>query len=132
MRQYETHNDPMKITFEHEVLEALQRSNFKLDTPSPVRRLSGEAGTFLPVKDTLTGHTKIATLFHYREGVNPIWDNQINYMASVKRRGPCLLLWQRWIYHLNLCTHHTIEFRMRIRSVHQNDYYNYAPRRRSH
>lgn len=50
MRQYETHNDPMKIAFEHEVLEALQRSNIKLDTPSPVRRASGEGGTFLPIK----------------------------------------------------------------------------------
>ncbi|WFR61883.1 phosphotransferase [Paenibacillus amylolyticus] len=74
MRQYETHNDPTKIAFEHQVLEALQRSNFKLDTPLPVRRLSGGAGTFLSIKDTLTGQSKMATLFHYRKGVNPIWD----------------------------------------------------------
>ncbi|WP_339241462.1 phosphotransferase [Paenibacillus sp. FSL R5-0517] len=87
MRQYETHNDPMKITFEHEVLEALQRSNFKLHTPSPVRRLSGEGDTFLPVKDTLTGHTKIATLFHYREGVNPIWHKPDQLFGLGKAAG---------------------------------------------
>ncbi|MGN7412162.1 phosphotransferase [Paenibacillus sp. SAF-068] len=87
MRQYETHNDPMKISFEHQVLEALQCSNFKLETPSPVRRLSGEAGTFLPVKDTLTGHTKIATLFHYREGVNPIWDKPAQLYGLGKAAG---------------------------------------------
>ncbi|MEK4663824.1 phosphotransferase [Priestia sp. FSL H7-0729] len=87
MRQYETHNDPMKIAFEHEVLQALQRSNFKLDTPSPVRRLPGETGTFLPVKDTLTGHTKIATLFHYREGVNPIWDKPDQLYGLGKAAG---------------------------------------------
>ncbi|MCF7755274.1 phosphotransferase [Paenibacillus xylanexedens] len=87
MRQYETHNDPMKITFEHEVLAALQRSNFKLDTPSPVRRLSGEGGTFLPVKDTLTGHTKIVTLFHYREGINPIWHTPDQLLGLGKAAG---------------------------------------------
>lgn len=87
MRQYETHNDPMKITFEHEVLEALQRSNFKLATPSPVRRLSGEGDTFLSVKDPLTGHTKIATLFHYREGVNPIWHKPDQLFGLGKAAG---------------------------------------------
>ncbi|PQP80110.1 aminoglycoside phosphotransferase [Paenibacillus sp. PCH8] len=73
LRQYETHNDQKKIAFEHEVLRALQRSNFKLEVPSPVECSLGAGGTFLPVKDNLTGHTKIVTLFHYREGANPVW-----------------------------------------------------------
>ncbi|NMI02593.1 phosphotransferase [Paenibacillus sp. SZ31] len=87
LRQYETHNDPMKIAFEHEVLEALQCSNFKLDTPSPVRRSTGAGGTFLAVKDNLTGHTKIATLFHYREGVNPIWHTPDQLLGLGKAAG---------------------------------------------
>lgn len=74
LRQYETHNDPMKIAFEHEVLSALSRSEFELDVPAPVNLPDNKDATFLSVQDQLTGHTKIVTLFHYREGHNPVWN----------------------------------------------------------
>ncbi|UPK46155.1 phosphotransferase [Paenibacillus pabuli] len=74
LRQYETHNDPMKIAFEHKVLSALSRSEFELDVPAPVNLPDNKDATFLAVQDQLTGHTKIVTLFHYREGHNPVWN----------------------------------------------------------
>ncbi|WP_024630142.1 MULTISPECIES: phosphotransferase enzyme family protein [unclassified Paenibacillus] len=73
LRQYETHNDQEKIAFEHEVLSALLRSDLELHVPEPVSLPDDKDATFLTVQDRLTGHTKIVTLFHYREGHNPVW-----------------------------------------------------------
>ncbi|MGC5771380.1 phosphotransferase enzyme family protein [Paenibacillus pabuli] len=74
LRQYETHNDRMKIAFEHEVLSALSCSGFELDVPTPVSLPDPKDQTFLAVQDRLTNRTKIVALFHYREGHNPVWN----------------------------------------------------------
>lgn len=74
LRQYETHNDQMKIAFEHEVLSALSRSEFELDVPVPVSLPDDKHATFLAVQDRSSGRSKIVTLFHYREGHNPVWN----------------------------------------------------------
>ncbi|MBB6019276.1 homoserine kinase type II [Paenibacillus sp. JGP012] len=74
MRQYETHNDQAKIAFEHDVLTALQHSDFKLDSPRPVESVKNQR-MYQVVQDEFTGRTKIVTLFHYLEGVNPVWEH---------------------------------------------------------
>jgi homoserine kinase type II len=74
LRQYETHNDRMKIAFEHEVLSTLSRSEFELDVPAPVSLPDDKHATFLTVQDRSSGRSKIVTLFHYREGHNPVWN----------------------------------------------------------
>lgn len=74
LRQYETHNDETKIRFEHEVLLALGRSNFAIKVPSPVEIVvDGGAETYLPIQDS-TGKRKIAALFRYCTGSNPVWN----------------------------------------------------------
>ncbi|WP_342555402.1 phosphotransferase [Paenibacillus sp. FSL R7-0652] len=93
MRQYETHNDQVKIAFEHGVLTALSDTAFELDVPKPVISLSNGSETtdqvptgnqemykenkktYQVIRDHNTGATKIVTLFRYLEGVNPVWDS---------------------------------------------------------
>lgn len=73
MRQYETHNDQAKIAFEHGVLTALRHTDFKLDSPRPVVSVKNHK-TYQVVQADAEGRTKIVTLFHYLEGVNPVWE----------------------------------------------------------
>ncbi|MCC3373086.1 phosphotransferase [Cohnella sp. REN36] len=66
LRIYETHRDPGKIRFEHEVLLALAGSALTFGIPVPRRNAEGE--TFVPLQD---GSGRYACLFAYLEGERP-------------------------------------------------------------
>jgi Ser/Thr protein kinase RdoA (MazF antagonist) len=87
LRQYETHNDQTKIAFEHEVLAALSRSEFELHVPAPVNLPDNKDATFLVVQDRSSGRSKIVTLFHYREGHNPVWNTPEQLSGLGKAAG---------------------------------------------
>ncbi|KOY13618.1 hypothetical protein AMS66_27155 [Paenibacillus xylanivorans] len=87
LRQYETHNDLMKIAFEHEVLAALSRSDFELHVPAPVNLPDNKDATFLVVQDRSSGRSKIVTLFHYRVGHNPVWNTPEQLSGLGKAAG---------------------------------------------
>ncbi|MEO2204141.1 phosphotransferase [Paenibacillus pabuli] len=72
LRVYETHTDLVKIAFEHHVLSALRESDFELRVPAPVKAMKGNGHTFLSIHDTNTGQNKIAAIFTYSAGKNPV------------------------------------------------------------
>ncbi|MDQ0876343.1 homoserine kinase type II [Paenibacillus sp. V4I3] len=72
LRLYETHRDMDKIIFEHSVLLALDKEKDKLPfrVPVPVELTAGGTVIRLDAKEG-----KLAALFTYTEGCNPIWGN---------------------------------------------------------
>lgn len=74
LRVYETHTDLVKIAFEHHVLSALRESDFGLMVPAPVKAIKGAGHTFHSIYDPRNGQNKIAALFTYSTGQNPVWN----------------------------------------------------------
>ncbi|NEW05640.1 phosphotransferase [Paenibacillus sp. SYP-B3998] len=70
LRIYETHRDFNKVNFEHTVLLALADQKLPYQLPQPMRLQTG--GTVLTI-DANEG--KLAALFTFTEGSNPLWDN---------------------------------------------------------
>ncbi|NGZ74424.1 phosphotransferase [Saccharibacillus alkalitolerans] len=71
LRIYETHRDPEKIRFEHEVLLRLADAGLPFRTPVPLRTAGGE--TIVGLED---GSGRYACLFPYIEGVRPADEDQ--------------------------------------------------------
>lgn len=74
LRVYETHTDLVKIAFEHHVLSALRESDFGLRVPAPVKAIKGDGHTFHSIYDPRNEQNKIAALFTYSTGKNPVWN----------------------------------------------------------
>ena len=74
LRVYETHTDLVKIAFEHHVLSALRESDFGLMVPAPVKAIKGDGSTFHSIYDPRNGQNKIAALFTFSTGKNPVWN----------------------------------------------------------
>ncbi|MFP7296762.1 phosphotransferase [Neobacillus niacini] len=68
LRIYETHQDVEKVQYEHTILTALAELPLPFSIPMPVQTRDGK--TMLRTKDG-----KIASLFRYMEGVNPVLDS---------------------------------------------------------
>lgn len=66
LRIYETHQDAVKIQFEHEVLLALEKLQLSVATPIPLRTVEGD--TYVLVDD---GTGRYACMFRYLPGVRP-------------------------------------------------------------
>ncbi|MEW9697625.1 phosphotransferase [Paenibacillus sp. SI8] len=79
LRIYETHRDRAKIQFEHAVLMALscQKLPYRLPIPIPLP----DGGTIKAI-DSEEG--KLAALFTFTEGCNPVWEhaNQVRYFGA--------------------------------------------------
>ncbi|PYY26859.1 phosphotransferase [Paenibacillus illinoisensis] len=74
LRVYETHTDLVKVAFEHHVLSALRESDFGLMVPAPVKAIKGDGHTFYSIYDPRNEQYKIAALFTYNTGKNPVWN----------------------------------------------------------
>ncbi|GAE36111.1 phosphotransferase [Halalkalibacter akibai] len=83
IRIYETHQDQAKVRLEHEVLLKLnERSDLSFNIPLPVKR-EGESLVRLP-------SNKIGCIYHYIEGVNPVFDSKQVLFSFGKSVGDLL------------------------------------------
>lgn len=77
LRIYETHKDESKVKLEHEVLLKLkQNPELPFQIPVPLFKKDGE--TMLRLNDQTN---RIACIYRYIEGYNPVFDNQ-NHLYS--------------------------------------------------
>lgn len=73
LRRYETHKEPEKVRYEHEVLSALPAVLVGLNTPKPVKDTKGQTIYVAQSvnEDDSRSAGRIAALFHYMDGHTP-------------------------------------------------------------
>jgi len=74
LRRYETHREPDKVRYEHEVLSVLPEVLTGLEIPQPVKDAEGKticmSSSEVPAGEQGSG--RLAALFHYVDGSNPV------------------------------------------------------------
>ncbi|WP_322903777.1 phosphotransferase [Paenibacillus sp. SGZ-1009] len=88
LRRYETHREPEKVRYEHEVLAALPQVLDGLSIPKPVRDRYGDTIYVTAAGAAAASNGRLAALFHYMDGSNPelVTDGQLIHFGQTVGR----------------------------------------------